>query len=97
MAAGSRVASCRSWLKSLFRATRGDDQYQKLKDAIALLVFNTEQYPDSWNVYDSLGEAYVDSERYDLAVYRRSLALNQKNAGAFETLQKAAAVSYGPN
>jgi len=72
---------------------------KKLEDAIALFVFNTEQYPDSWNVYDSLGEAYVDSERYDLAVvnYRRSLALNPKNAGAFEMLQKAAAVSSEPN
>jgi hypothetical protein len=72
---------------------------KKLEDAIALLVFNTEQYPDSWNVYDSLGEAYVDSERYELAVvnYRRSLALNPKNAGAFEILQKAATMSSGPN
>jgi len=72
---------------------------KKLEDAIALLVFNTERYPDSWNAYDSLGEAYVDSKRFDLAVvnYRRSLALNPKNAGAFEMLQKAAAMSSGPN
>ena len=72
---------------------------KKLEDAIALFIFNTEQYPESWNVYDSLGEAYVDSERYDLAVvnYRRSLALNPKNAGAFEMLKRAAAMSSGPN
>jgi len=72
---------------------------KKLKDAIALFIFNTEQYPESWNVYDSLGEAYVNSERYDLAVvnYRRSLALNPKNAGAFEMLKKAAAMSSRPN
>lgn len=72
---------------------------KKLEDAIALFVFNTEEYSDSWNAYDSLGEAYVDSERYDLAVanYRRSLALNPKNTGAFEMLQKAAAMSSGPH
>jgi tetratricopeptide (TPR) repeat protein len=72
---------------------------KKLEDAIALFVFNTEQYPESWNVYDSLGEAYVNSEHYDLAVvnYRRSLALNPKNAGAFEMLKKAGAMSSRPN
>jgi Flp pilus assembly protein TadD len=49
-----------------------------VEDAIAVFVFNTEQHPDSWNVYDSLGEAYADDRRYDLAVvnYRCSLALN---------------------
>jgi hypothetical protein len=72
---------------------------KKLKDAIAVFVFNTEQHPDSWNVYDSLGEAYLDSGRNDLAVanYRRSLALNPKNTGAFEMLQKAATKPSGPN
>jgi tetratricopeptide (TPR) repeat protein len=72
---------------------------RKLEDTIALFVFNTELYPGSWNVYDSLGEAYVDAKRYDLAVinYRRSLALNPKNRGAFEMLQKAADISNKPN
>jgi predicted Zn-dependent protease len=72
---------------------------KKLGDAITLFVFNTEQYPDSWNVYDSLGEAYANSTRNDLAVlnYRRSLALNPKNTGAFRMLQKAAAASPGQN
>lgn len=72
---------------------------EKLEDAIALFVFNTEQYPDSGNVYDSLGEAYADSKRYDLAVvnYRRSLALNPKNMGAMEMLQKAAGMTPGSN
>jgi tetratricopeptide (TPR) repeat protein len=72
---------------------------RKLEDAITLFIFNTEQHPDSWNVYDSLGEAYVDSGRYDLAIvnYRRSLALNPRKTGAFEMLQKAAAMSSGLN
>jgi len=72
---------------------------KRLDDAIAVFVFDTEQHPDSWNVYDSLGEAYLDSGRHDLAIvnYRHSLALNPKNTGAFKTLQKAAAMSSGPN
>jgi imidazolonepropionase-like amidohydrolase len=72
---------------------------KKLEDAIAVFVFNTEQHPDSWNVYDSLGEAYADDGRYDLAVvnYRRSLALNPKSMGALEMLRKAATKPSGPN
>jgi tetratricopeptide (TPR) repeat protein len=60
--------------------------------AIALFAFDTEQYPDSWNAYDSLGEAYADSGQSDLAIvsYRHSLALNPRNMGAFEFLSKAA-------
>lgn len=62
----------------------------KLDEAIELFVFNTEQYPDSWDVYDSLGEAYADGGHTDLAIanYRRSLALNPKNAGAVKALRK---------
>ena len=72
---------------------------KRLEDAITVFVFNTEQHPDSWNAYDSLGEAYLDSGRNDLAVvnYRRSLALNPRNTDAFEMLQKAAAMPSRPN
>ena len=67
----------------------------KLDEAIALFVFNTEQYPDSWDVYDSLGEAYADGGHIDLAIanYRRSLALNPKNAGAVKALRKLMSAS----
>jgi tetratricopeptide (TPR) repeat protein len=65
---------------------------EKLADAVALFTFNTELYPNSWNVYDSLGEAYADNANYDLAVlnYRHSLALNPKNTGAEKVLQNLA-------
>lgn len=71
---------------------------QKPDDAIAIFTLNTELYPDSWNVYDSLGEAYVDTKQYGLAVvnYRRSLALNPKNAGAARLLEQAAQI-LGPH
>jgi len=73
---------------------------KKLEDAIALLVFNTEQLSDSWNAYDSLGEAYVDSERFDLAVvnYRRSLALKpEKTRVRFEMFAKGRGNVVWPN
>ena len=72
---------------------------KKMDEAIAVFVFNTELHPGSWNVYDSLGEAYADNEQYDLAVmnYRRSLALNPKNRGAVEMLQKAATLLPAQN
>jgi tetratricopeptide (TPR) repeat protein len=72
---------------------------KKLRDAIILFIFNAEQQPDSWNAYDSLGEAYADSGLFDLARvnYRRSLALNPKNTGALKILQQAAAASLGVN
>ncbi len=31
----------------------------KVDDAIAVFELNVERYPDSWNVYDSLGEAHA--------------------------------------
>jgi CubicO group peptidase (beta-lactamase class C family) len=36
----------------------------------AILVFqrNVQEYPESWNVYDSLGEAYTDAGQKDLAI-----------------------------
>ncbi|MGI9102943.1 MAG: amidohydrolase family protein [Terriglobales bacterium] len=63
----------------------------KLDDAIAIFTFNTELYPDSWNVYDSLGDAYADKQEYGPAIlnYRHSLALNPRNAGAARVLEKA--------
>jgi hypothetical protein len=65
---------------------------KKLDDAIAVLKLNTELYPDSWNVFDSLGEAYADAGQKDMAIvnYRRSLAINPHNAGAERILQTVA-------
>ncbi len=63
---------------------------KKLDGAIRIFIFNTELYPDSWNAYDSLGEAYANAGEYDLAAvnYRHSLALNAHNAGAERFLQR---------
>jgi CubicO group peptidase (beta-lactamase class C family) len=62
----------------------------KVKDAIEVFKQNVEDYPQSSNVYDSLGEAYMRDGEKDLAIknYRRSLELDPKNTGAVEALKK---------
>jgi tetratricopeptide (TPR) repeat protein len=63
---------------------------KKFKDAIRILQLNVEAYPKSSNVYDSLGEAYMDDGNKPLAIvnYQKSLDLNPKNHGAVLALQK---------
>ncbi len=60
------------------------------KDAITIFQLNIEAYPRSSNVYDSLGEAYMDNGDKLLAIpnYQKSLELNPKNHGAIEALRK---------
>jgi CubicO group peptidase (beta-lactamase class C family) len=62
----------------------------KHPEAIEIFELNVRLHPDSWNVYDSLGEAYANSGQKDLAVknYQKSLALNPKNDGAAKMLAK---------
>ena len=63
---------------------------KKFKAAIRILQLNVEAYPQSSNVYDSLGEAYLDDGNKPLAIanYKRSLELNPKNRGAIEVLRR---------
>jgi uncharacterized membrane protein len=63
---------------------------KKFKEAIGILQLNLEAYPQSSNVYDSLGEAYMDDGDKLLAIanYQKSLELNPKNRGAVVMLQK---------
>jgi Flp pilus assembly protein TadD len=57
--------------------------------AIAVLGLAARLYPDSFNAYDSLAEAYEAAGELDLAVqnYTRSLALNPGNTHASERLR----------
>jgi len=65
----------------------------KLKEAIRIFQLNVESYPQSANVYDSLGEAYMDDGNKPLAIanYQKSLELNPKNGGAVVILRKLGA------
>jgi CubicO group peptidase (beta-lactamase class C family) len=59
-------------------------------ESIRLFQLNLELHPQSWNVYDSLGEAYMNSGEKELAIqnYKKSLELNPKNGNGAETLKK---------
>jgi tetratricopeptide (TPR) repeat protein len=63
---------------------------KELKEAIRIFQLNVEAYPRSGNVYDSLGEAYMDDGNKPLAIanYQKSLQLNPKNGGAVVMLKK---------
>ncbi|HET9528799.1 MAG TPA: serine hydrolase [Blastocatellia bacterium] len=63
---------------------------KRVKDAIEVFKLNVEDYPDSFNVYDSLGEAYAVNGDRELAIknYERSIELNPKNTGGIEALKK---------
>jgi CubicO group peptidase (beta-lactamase class C family) len=60
------------------------------QDAIAAFQRNVHEYPQSSNVYDSLGEAYMKTGQKDLAItnYEMALQLDPKNKTAPEALKK---------
>jgi tetratricopeptide (TPR) repeat protein len=62
---------------------------KKLDQAIRIFQLNVDAYPQSANVYDSLGEGYMDAGNKSEAIanYQKSLQLNPKNTGAVKMLQ----------
>jgi tetratricopeptide (TPR) repeat protein len=62
----------------------------KTDDAIRIFQKNVEEFPDSSNVYDSLGEAYAAAGKKELATenYERAIKLDPKNQNAIERLKK---------
>jgi len=65
-------------------------QVGKTKEAMEILKLNVEAYPNSANVYDSIGEAYMIDGNTKMAKenYQKSLELNPKNNNAIEMLEK---------
>ena len=61
-----------------------------LADAIEIFKLNTEEFPESSNVFDSLGEGYMLNGDKKLAIknYKKSLDLNPENNNAVEMLRK---------
>ena len=60
------------------------------KDAIEIFKLNVNQFPASFNVYDSLGEGYMVDGNNKLAekYYKKSLKLNPDNENAKQMLEK---------
>lgn len=62
----------------------------KLKEALVCFELNTRLFPDSWNVYDSYGEALLNDGRKEEAIkmYKRSVEINPANDGGKQVLEK---------
>jgi CubicO group peptidase (beta-lactamase class C family) len=65
-------------------------QSDRKEDAVQVFRRNVEDYPKSWNPYDSLGEAYAAAGQKDLAIqnYEKSIELNPKNQNGIDRLKK---------
>jgi len=63
---------------------------KRLDDAILVFAQNTVDYPQSWNVWDSLAEAYMDKGDKEQAIadYEKSLQLNPGNTNGAAQLTK---------
>jgi peptidylprolyl isomerase len=63
---------------------------KQVNEAIEVLKLNVEAYPQSANVYDSLGEAYLMRGDKEKAIenYRRALAIDPTMESAKEALKK---------
>jgi tetratricopeptide (TPR) repeat protein len=63
---------------------------KKIREAIEVFKLNVEAYPRSFNVYDSLGEAYMANGDTELAIknYEISVQMNPENTGGIEALKK---------
>lgn len=58
--------------------------------AIKIFKLNVKNHPQSFNVYDSLGEAYMVNGQIEYAIknYEKSLELNPDNTNALEILEQ---------
>ncbi len=74
-------------LKALGYSYFGNKDYDI---AIKLFEMNVAEYPDSWNVYNSLGEAYLTSGNNEKAIenYKKSVELNPDNENGKKILEE---------
>ena len=65
-------------------------QNGQVKEAIEIFKLNVEAFPESSNVYDSLGEAYLENGNKKLAIlnYEKSVALDANNKNGAAILKK---------
>jgi len=65
-------------------------QQKKLDDALAVFKQNIDDFPASWNAWDSYAEAYMDKGDKELAIkyYQKSLELNPQSENGKKMLAK---------
>ncbi|WP_299886842.1 amidohydrolase family protein [uncultured Lacinutrix sp.] len=65
-------------------------QFGNIKEAIAVFEMNASAFPKSWNVYDSLGEAYLAQGNTSKAKlnYKKSIVLNPDNEAGKAVLNR---------
>lgn len=63
-------------------------QQERWQEAIQLFTLNVEEYPDAYNPYDSLGEAYMRAGDVERAIenYERSVEINPDNQNGIDIL-----------
>jgi tetratricopeptide (TPR) repeat protein len=65
-------------------------QSRLVQEAIEIFKLNVEMYPQAFNTYDSLGEAYLAAGDRDNAIknYKRSVELNPQNTNGVNALKR---------
>ena len=65
-------------------------QKRKYDEAIAIFKMNVQAFPDSWNVYDSLGEmlGWTGDSKSAIEYFEKSLELNPENENAHRNLNQ---------
>jgi imidazolonepropionase-like amidohydrolase len=66
---------------------------KKIPEAIEIFKLSVEAFPQSYNTWDSLAEAYMDHGDKNLAIqnYKKSLELNPRNTNGAEKLRQLTA------
>lgn len=62
---------------------------EKINTAIEIFKLNVKEHPESWNVYDSLGEGYETKGDLDTAIkfYSQSVEMNGENTHGIEKIK----------
>ena len=62
----------------------------RVPEAIDVFKFNVAAFPESYNVYDSLGEAYMENGDRELAIYyyMESVRINPGNTNGIEMIER---------
>ncbi|HMG69058.1 MAG TPA: tetratricopeptide repeat protein, partial [Chitinophagaceae bacterium] len=62
----------------------------KINEAVEIFRMNVKLFPDSWNTYDSLGEALAlaGNKKEAIENYEKSVQLNPKSDGGIAALAK---------